>query len=59
MLLSVMSLVFYMDFPAIKQMELIKFHAELAAPVISDSLTLIFNRAIALSSFPDEWKVAI
>ena len=31
---------------------------KLAAPVISDSLTLIFNRAIALSAFPDEWKVA-
>ena len=28
MLLSVMSLVFYMDFPAIKQLELIKFHAK-------------------------------
>ena len=32
---------------------------KLAAPVISDSLTLIFNQAITLSSFPDEWKVAI
>ena len=31
---------------------------KLAAPVISDSLTLIFNQAITLSSFPDEWKVA-
>ena len=31
---------------------------KLAAPVISDSLTLIFNRAIALSAFPHEWKVA-
>ena len=31
---------------------------KLAAPVISDSLTLIFNRAIAVSAFPDEWKVA-
>jgi hypothetical protein len=29
-----------------------------AAPVISDSLTLIFNQAIALSFFPDEWKMA-
>ena len=31
---------------------------KLAAPVISDSLTLIFNQAITLSSFPNEWKVA-
>ena len=31
---------------------------KLAAPVISDSLTLIFNQAITLSSFPDEWNVA-
>ena len=31
---------------------------KLAAPVISDSLTLIFNQAVTLSSFPDEWKVA-
>ena len=31
---------------------------KLAAPVISDSLTLIFNQAITLSSFPDEWKIA-
>ena len=31
---------------------------KLAAPVISDSLALIFNRAMALSAFPDEWKVA-
>jgi hypothetical protein len=29
-----------------------------AAPIISDSLTLIFNQAITLSSFPDEWKIA-
>ena len=28
------------------------------ARIISDSLTLIFNQAIALSSFPDEWKMA-
>ena len=31
---------------------------KLAAPVISDSLTLTFNQAITLSSFPDEWKIA-
>ena len=31
---------------------------KLATPVISDSLTLIFNQAITLSSFPDEWKIA-
>ena len=31
---------------------------KLAIPVISDSLTLIFNQAITLSSFPDEWKIA-
>ena len=34
--------------------EIIKFEA----PVISDSLNLIFNQAITLSSFPDEWKIA-
>ena len=31
---------------------------KLAAPVIPDSLTLICNQAITLSSFPDEWKIA-
>ena len=31
---------------------------KLAAPVISDSLILIFNQAVTLSSFPDEWKIA-
>ena len=31
---------------------------KLAAPVISDSLSLTFNQAITLSSFPDEWKIA-
>ena len=31
---------------------------KLATPVKSDSLTLIFNQAITLSSFPDEWKIA-
>ena len=31
---------------------------KLAAPVISDSMTIIFNHAITLSSFPDEWKIA-
>ena len=31
---------------------------KLAAPDISNSLTLIFNQAITLSSFPNEWKVA-
>ena len=31
---------------------------KIAAPAISDSLTLIFNQAITLSSFPDEWKMA-
>ena len=31
---------------------------KLATPIISDSLTLIFNQAITLSSFPDEWKIA-
>ena len=30
---------------------------KIAAPAISDSLTLIFNQAITLSSFPDEWKM--
>ena len=31
---------------------------KIAAPAISDSLTLIFNQAITLSSSPDEWKMA-
>ena len=31
---------------------------KLAAPVISGSLTLIFNQAITLSSFPVEWNIA-
>ena len=31
---------------------------KLAAPVISDSLILIFNQAFTLSSFPDEWIIA-
>ena len=31
---------------------------KIAAPVISDSLTHIFNQSIAQSFFPDEWKIA-
>ena len=31
---------------------------KIAAPVTSDSLTLIFNLSITLSCFPDEWKTA-
>ena len=31
---------------------------KIASPAISDSLTHIFNQAITLSSFPDEWKMA-
>ena len=31
---------------------------KIASPAISDSLTHIFNRAITLSLFPDEWKTA-
>ena len=31
---------------------------KLAAPVIADSLTYIFNQAITLCTFPDEWKIA-
>ncbi len=31
---------------------------KIAAAAISDSLTLIFNQAITLSSLPDEWKMA-
>ena len=58
LLLSAKSLIFYMGFLAIKPLALIKFLAKLAAAVISDSLTLIFNQAITLSSFPDEWKIA-
>ena len=30
---------------------------KIAALVIADSLTYIFNQAITLSSFPDEWKL--
>ena len=51
----------YMDILAIKPLALIKFFCKiikLAAPVISDSLTLICNQATTLSSFPDEWKIA-
>ena len=31
---------------------------KMAIPAIADSLTYIFNQAIALSSFPNEWKLA-
>ena len=31
---------------------------KIAAPAIADSLTYIFNQAITLSSFPDDWKMA-
>ena len=31
---------------------------KIAAPAIADSLTYIFNQAITLSSFPNEWKMA-
>jgi hypothetical protein len=31
---------------------------KIAAPVISDSLTYIFNQSIILCTFPNEWKVA-
>jgi hypothetical protein len=31
---------------------------KLAAPAISSSLTYIFNHAITLRTFPDEWKIA-
>ena len=31
---------------------------KIASPAISDSLTRIFNQAITLSLFPDEWKTA-
>ena len=31
---------------------------KIAALVISDTLTHIFNQAITISSFPDEWKTA-
>ena len=31
---------------------------KIASPAISDSLTHIFNQAITLSLFPDEWKTA-
>ena len=51
-----------MDFPTIKPLigidKISSKIIKLAAPVISDSLTLIFNQAITLSSFPNEWKVA-
>ena len=31
---------------------------KLAAPIISDSLTYIFNQSITLCTFPHEWKIA-
>ena len=31
---------------------------KIAAPVIADLLTYIFNQVITQSSFPDEWKMA-
>ena len=31
---------------------------KIAAPLISDSLTYIFNQAITLCTFPHEWKIA-
>ena len=31
---------------------------KVASPAIADSLTRIFNQAVTLSSFPDEWKTA-
>ena len=31
---------------------------KIAAPAISDSLNYIFNQAITLCNFPDEWKKA-
>ena len=31
---------------------------KIAAPAITDSLTYIFNQAITLSSFPDDWQMA-
>ena len=31
---------------------------KIASPAIADSLTHIFNQAVTLSSFPDEWKTA-
>ena len=31
---------------------------KIAAPAIADSLTYIINQAMALSLFPDEWKIA-
>ena len=32
---------------------------KIAAPAFADSLTYIFNQAITLSSFPNDWKMAI
>jgi hypothetical protein len=37
---------------------LTKFPVKLASPVISATLTYIFNQSITLCSFADEWKVA-
>ena len=31
---------------------------KIAAPVISESLTIVFNKSIMTSIFPDDWKVA-
>ena len=44
-----------------KQLGLIKYrvnYSKFATPVISESLTIVFNKSIMTSIFPDDWKVA-
>lgn len=35
-----------------------KISSKIAAPIISNSLTYIFNEAITLYTFPNEWEIA-
>jgi hypothetical protein len=50
---------YYVNCLVAKPLAWIKYPAKIAAaPLISDSLTYIFNQAITLCTFPHEWKIA-
>ena len=55
-------LIYCVDYQAIKRLhgtdKISCKIMKIAAPAIADSLTHIFNQAITLLSFPDQWKVA-